>query len=193
MTSGGSSILNLGPDLKGPVAYSAKMFSASRLKIKQGPYQSAVPAVCTIESRHTFSSESNITFDGFQTRFKEKSMFNEGATWPFDVQIQGHSQSWQWRKGSKHQSTVGKFFGAMSTSKIGLWELIPVAGNHPPAAAFVPSGGNTLQDDAALGLFEFFGPASVGGLGDEFINVSVAVLLRIISQHYIGKLASMAG
>ena len=75
MTSGGTSCLELGPQLKGPVAYSAKMFSSSRLKIKEGPYQSATPPICTIESRHTFSSKSTISFGGFQWQFKEKSEF----------------------------------------------------------------------------------------------------------------------
>ncbi|KAL3606999.1 hypothetical protein FPOAC2_01973 [Fusarium poae] len=40
MTGGGTSVLELGPQFKGPVAYSAKMFSSSRLKIKEGPYES---------------------------------------------------------------------------------------------------------------------------------------------------------
>ncbi|ENH72783.1 hypothetical protein FOC1_g10013454 [Fusarium oxysporum f. sp. cubense race 1] len=138
MTSGGTSCLQLGPQLKGTVAYCAKMFSSSRLKIKEGPYASENLPICTIESRHTFSSKSTVTFDGFQANFAETS------------------QGW-------------------------------------PVATFEASGGNTFEDNAALGVFEFHGPAAVGQLGDIFANVSIAILLRIISQHYISRIAALAG
>ncbi|EWY80733.1 hypothetical protein FOYG_16661 [Fusarium oxysporum NRRL 32931] len=194
MTSGGTSCLELGPHLKGPVAYSAKMFSSSRLKIKEGPYASANLPICTIESRHTFSSKSAITFDGFQANFVETSMFNDGATWPFDVEVNGTSQRWQWRKKKAQQtSTLRQIVKAFSESDFGSWELVPVLGQGWPIATFEASGGNTFEDNAALGVFEFHGPAAVGQLGDIFANVSIAILLRIISQHYISRIAALAG
>ncbi|KAH7227081.1 uncharacterized protein BKA55DRAFT_584117 [Fusarium redolens] len=194
MTSGGTSCLELGPHLKGPVAYSAKMFSSSRLKIKEGPYASANLPICTIESRHTFSSKSTITFDGFQANFVETSMLNEGATWPFDVEVNGTPQRWQWRKmKTQESSTLGQIVEAFSESDLGSWKLVPVLGQGWPVATFEASGGNTFEDNAALGVFEFHGPAAVGNLGDFFTNVSIAILLRIISQHYISRIAALAG
>ncbi|KAH7182104.1 hypothetical protein DER46DRAFT_587843 [Fusarium sp. MPI-SDFR-AT-0072] len=194
MTSGGTSCLELGPQLKGPVAYSAKMFSSSRLKVKEGPYASANLPICTIESRHTFSSKSTITFDGFQANFVETSTFNDGATWPFDVEVSGTSQRWQWRKKKTQQtSTLRQIVEAFSESDLGSWELVPVLGQGWPIATFDASGGNTFEDNAALGVFEFHGPAAVGQLGDIPANVSIAILLRIISQHYISRIAALAG
>lgn len=194
MTSGGTSCLQLGPQLKGTVAYSAKMFSSSRLKIKEGPYASENLPICTIESRHSFSSKSTITFDGFQANFVETSMFNDGATWPFDVEVNGTSQRWQWRKKKAQQtSTLRQIVKAFSESDFGSWELVPVLGQGWPIATFEASGGNTFEDNAALGVFEFHGPAAVGQLGDIFANVSIAILLRIISQHYISRIAALAG
>ncbi|KAF4446847.1 hypothetical protein F53441_9551 [Fusarium austroafricanum] len=190
MTSGGTSVLELGPQLKGPVAYSAKLFSSSRLKIKEGPYESANLPICTIESRHTFSQKSTISFDGFQANFVETSLFNDGAKWPFDVEVSGISQTWQWRKRKpQNASTINKIIGAFSEDDLGAWDLITVSGEGP-AATFEPSGGNTFENNAALGVFEFHGPAAVGQLGDIFVNVSIAIFLRIISQHYIKKIAS---
>ncbi|KAI1018468.1 hypothetical protein LB503_005547 [Fusarium chuoi] len=194
MTSGGTSCLELGPQLKGPVAYSAKMFSSSRLKIKEGPYTSENLPICTIESRHIFSSKSTITFDGFQANFVETSMFNDGATWPFDVEVNGSSQGWQWRrKKTQKQSTMRQIVETFSESDFGSWELVPVLGQGWPIATFEAAGGNTFEDNAALGVFEFHGPAAIGQLGDIFINVSIAILLRIISQHYISRIAALAG
>ncbi|EXK46414.1 hypothetical protein FOMG_00136 [Fusarium oxysporum f. sp. melonis 26406] len=194
MTSGGTSCLQLGPQLNGTVAYSAKMFSSSRLKIKEGPYASENLPICTIESRHTFSSKSTITFDGIQANFVETSMFNDGATWPFDVEVNGTSQRWQWRKKKAQQtSTLRQIIKAFSESDFGSWELVPVLGQGWPIATFEASGGNTFEDNAALGVFEFHGPAAVGQLGDIFANVSIAILLRIISQHYISRIAALAG
>ncbi|RKL08334.1 hypothetical protein BFJ68_g9470 [Fusarium oxysporum] len=194
MTSGGTSCLQLGAQLKGTVAYSAKMFSSSRLKIKEGPYASENLPICTIESRHTFSSKSTITFDGFQANFVETSMFNDGATWPFDVEVNGTSQRWQWRKKKAQQtSTLRQIVKAFSESDFGSWELVPVLGQGWPIATFEASGGNAFEDNAALGVFEFHGPAAVGQLGDIFANVSIAILLRIISQHYISRIAALAG
>ncbi|KAF9777088.1 hypothetical protein IL306_004635 [Fusarium sp. DS 682] len=193
MTSGGTSCLELGPQLRGPVAYSAKMFSSSRLKIKEGPYESANLPICTIESRHTFSSKSTIIFDGFQANFVETSMFSDGVTWPFDVEVNGISQRWQWRKKkSPDTSTLKQIVNAFSESDLGGWELVPVSGQVWPMASFEPSGGNTFKDNTALGVFEFHGPAAVGQLGDIFANVSIAILLRIMSQHYISKIAALA-
>ncbi|KAF5611957.1 uncharacterized protein FSUBG_1984 [Fusarium subglutinans] len=194
MTSGGTSFLELGPHLKGPVAYSAKMFSSSRLKIKDGPYSSENLPICTIESRHTFSSKSTISFNGFQANFVETSMFNDGATWPFNVDVNGTSQRWQWRKKKTQQtSTLRQIVEAFSESDLGSWELIPVSGQGWPIATLHASGGNTFEDNAALGVFEFHGPAAMGQLGDIFANVSIAILLRIISQHYISRIAALAG
>ncbi|CZR35754.1 uncharacterized protein FPRO_00123 [Fusarium proliferatum ET1] len=194
MTSGGTSCLELGPQLKGPVAYSAKMFSSSRLKIKEGSYASENLPICTIESRHTFSSKSTITFDGFSANFVETSMFNDGATWPFDVDVNGTSQRWQWRKKKAQQaSTLRQIVEAFSESDFGSWELVSVLGQGWPIATFHASGGNTFEDNAALGVFEFHGPAAIGQLGDIFANVSIAILLRIISQHYISRIAALAG
>ncbi|EKJ68368.1 hypothetical protein FPSE_11376 [Fusarium pseudograminearum CS3096] len=193
MTSGGSSVLELGPQLKGPVAYSAKMFSSSRLKIKEGPYESGKQPMCTIESRHTFSQHSTISFNGFESKFKETSMFMEGASWPFDVDVNGQIQTWQWsKKQATSSSTIKKFFGSMSQSKLGSWELVPASGQGAPAASLEAAGGNTFEEDSALGEFMFYGPASVGQMGDIFVNVSIAVLLRIISQHYISRIAALA-
>ncbi|KAM0544237.1 hypothetical protein ACHAPJ_011926 [Fusarium lateritium] len=195
MTSGGTSCLELGPQLKGHVAYSAKMFSSSRLKIKEGPYQSGAMPICTIESRHTFGSKSNITFDGFQSNFVETSEFHEGATWPFEVMVNGQSQTWQWRKKkAESSSTLKRIIGSSSASgsKLGDWELVPTLGQGWPAASFEPSGGTTFDEDAALGVLEFHGPAAAGQLGDIFINVSIAIMLRIISQHYISRIAALA-
>ncbi|KAF5023429.1 hypothetical protein F66182_4529 [Fusarium sp. NRRL 66182] len=185
MTSGGTSCLELKPQLNGPVAYSAKMFSSSRLKIKEGPYESAPLPICTIESRHTFSSKSTVSFDGFQMNFKETSRFDEGATWPFEVEVNGRPQTWQWRK-----KTLA---GSSSQRKIGRWELVPVSGEDWSAATFEPSGGTTFDKDVELGVFQFHGPASTGQLGDIFANVGVAILLRILSQHYISRIATLAG
>ncbi|KAF4334928.1 hypothetical protein FBEOM_11224 [Fusarium beomiforme] len=194
MTSSGTSCLELGPQLKGPVAYSAKMFSSNRLKIKEGPYESANLLICTIESRNMFSSKSTVTFDGFQTNFVETSMFDDGATWPFDVEVNGISQRWQWRKKkTDERSTLKQIINAFSEGELGGWELVPVSGQGWPMAIFHPAGGNTFEDNAALGVFDFFGPAAVGQLGDIFTNVSIAILLRIISQHYISKIAALAG
>ncbi|KAF4429953.1 hypothetical protein FACUT_8993 [Fusarium acutatum] len=194
MTSGGTSCLELGPQLKGPVAYSAKMFSSSRLKIKEGPYASENLPYCTIESRHTFSSKSTITFDGFQVNLVETSLFNDGATWPFDVDVNGTPQRWQWRKKKAQQiPTLRQIVGAFSESNLGSWELVPILGQGWPIATFEASGGNTFENNAALGVFEFHGPAAVGHLGDILANVSIAILLRIISQHYISRIAAMAG
>nr|RBQ94407.1 hypothetical protein FVER53263_21127 [Fusarium verticillioides] len=194
MTSGGTSCLELSHQLEGPVAYSAKMFSSSRLKIKQGPYASENLPICTIESRHTFSSKSTITFDGFQANFVETSMFNDGATWPFDVDVNGTFQRWQWRKRkTQNTSTLRQIVEAFSDSDFGSWELVPVSGQGWPIATFEASGGNTFEDNAALGVFEFHGPAAVGQFGDTFANVSIAILLRIISQHYFSRIAALAG
>ncbi|QGI75145.1 hypothetical protein CEK25_000051 [Fusarium fujikuroi] len=194
VTSSGASCLELGPQLKGPLAYSAKMFSSNRLKIKEGPYASENLPICTIESRHMFSSKSTITFDGFQANFVETSVFNDGATWPFDVEVNGSSQGWQWRrKKTQKQSTVGQIVEAFSDSDFGSWELVPGLGQSWPMATFEATGGNTFEDNAALGVFEFHGPAAIGQLGDIFVNVSIAILLRIISQHYISRIAALAG
>jgi hypothetical protein len=194
MTSGGTSCLELGLQLKGPVAYSAKMFSSSRLKIKEGPYASENLPICTIESRHTFSSKSIITFNGFQASFVETSMFNDGATWPFDVEVNGTSQRWQWRKKKTQQtSTLRQIIEAFSDSDFGSWELVPDLGQGWPIATFEASGGNTFEDNAALGVFEFHGPAAVGNLGEILTNVSIAILLRMISQHYFSRIAALAG
>ncbi|KAF5649986.1 hypothetical protein F52700_425 [Fusarium sp. NRRL 52700] len=194
ITSSGASCLELGPQLSGPVAYSAKMFSSSRLKIKEGPYTSENLPICTIESRHTFSSKSTITFDGFQANFVETSMFNDGATWPFDVDVNGTSQRWQWRKKKTQQtSTLRQIVEAFSDSDFGSWELVPVFVQGWPLATFDASGGNTFEENAALGVFEFHGPAAIGQLGDIFTNVSIAILLRIISQHYFSRIAALAG
>ncbi|KAF5597954.1 hypothetical protein FPANT_3947 [Fusarium pseudoanthophilum] len=194
MTNGGTSCLELGPQLKGPVAYSAKMFSSSRLKIKEGAYTSEKLPICTIESRHTFSSKSTIAFDGFQANFVETSMFNDGATWPFDVEVNGTTQRWQWRKKKTQQtSTLRQIIEAFSDSDFGSWELISVLEQGWPIATFEASGGNTFEDNAALGVFQFHGPAAVGQLGDIFTNVSIAILLRIISQHYFSRIAALAG
>ncbi|KAG5746573.1 hypothetical protein H9Q69_006096 [Fusarium xylarioides] len=194
MISDGTSCLEIGPQLKGPVAYSAKMFSSSRLKIKEGPYVSEILPICTIESRHTFSSKSTITFDGFQANFVETSMFNDGAAWPFDVEVNGTSQRWQWRKKKRQQtSTLRQIVEAFSDSDLGSWELVPTLGQGWPIATFEASGGNTFKDNAALGVLQFHGPAAVGQLGDIFTNVSIAILLRIISQHYFSRIAALAG
>ncbi|KAL6920617.1 hypothetical protein FSHL1_004595 [Fusarium sambucinum] len=193
MTSGGTSVLELGPQFKGPVAYSAKMFSSSRLKIKEGPYESEKQPICTIESRHTFSQQSTISFNGFEYNFRETSMFMEGASWPFEVDVNGQVQTWQWRKRqTESSSTIKKFIGSMSQSKLGSWELVPASGQGTPAASLETAGGNTFEKDSALGEFIFYGPASIGQMGDIFINVSIAVLLRIISQHYISRIAALA-
>ncbi|KAJ4267078.1 hypothetical protein NW762_003176 [Fusarium torreyae] len=173
VTSGGTSCLELGPQLKGPVAYSAKMFCSSRLKIKEGPYQSGPMPICTIESRHTFSSKSTITFDGFQSNFVETSEFHEGATWPFEVMVNGQSQTWQWRKKKvESSSTLKRIVGSSSASgsKLGGWELVPTLGQGWPVATVEPSGGTTFNEDTALGVFEFHGPAATGQLGDTFTN-----------------------
>ncbi|KAF4497409.1 hypothetical protein FAGAP_6431 [Fusarium agapanthi] len=194
MTSGGTSCLQLGPQLKGTVAYSAKMFSSSRLKIKEGPYASENLPICTIESRHTFSSKSTITFNGLQANFVKTSMFNDGATWPFDVDVNGTSQRWQWRKKkTQRTSTLRQVVEAFSESDLGSWDLVPVSGQGWPIATFHASGGNTFEDNAALGVFEFNGPAAIGQLGDIFANVSIAILMRIISQYYISRIAALAG
>ncbi|KPA36783.1 hypothetical protein FLAG1_10426 [Fusarium langsethiae] len=178
---GGSSVLELGPQFKGPVAYSAKMFSSSRLKIKEGPYESG-------------KQPSTISFNGFESKFRETSMFMEGASWPFEVDVNGQTQTWQWRrKKAESSSTIKRFFGSMSQSKLGSWELIPASGQGAPAASLEAAGGSTSEPDSALGEFMFYGPASVGQVGDIFMNVSIAVLLRIISQHYISRIAASAG
>jgi len=44
-------------------------------------------------------------------------------------------------------------------------------GEGRPIATFHASGGNTFEDNAALGVFEFHGPAAIGQLGDIFANV----------------------
>ncbi|KAF4972881.1 hypothetical protein FSARC_652 [Fusarium sarcochroum] len=169
------------------------MFSSSRLMIKEGPYKSASTPICTIESRHTFSSKSTISFDGFQTLFVETSEFHEGATWPFEVEVNGHSQTWQWRRKKAQTScTLKRLIGSGSGNKFGSWELVVASNEGWPAATFEPSGGTTLEEDAALGVFEFHGPAAAGQLGDIFVNVGIAVMLRIISQHYISRIASLA-
>ncbi|RGP74491.1 hypothetical protein FLONG3_6050 [Fusarium longipes] len=194
MTSGGSSILELGPQFKGPVAYSAKMFSSSRLKIKEGPYESGKQPVCSIESRHTFSQQSTISFNGFESKFRETSMFMEGASWPFEVDVNGQVQMWQWRKRQGSSSlTIKNFFGSGSQSKLGSWDLIPASGQGPSVASFEAAGGSTSEQDAMLGEFMLRGPASVGQMGDIFVNVSIAVFLRIISQHYISRIAASVG
>ncbi|KAF5975616.1 hypothetical protein FCOIX_7657 [Fusarium coicis] len=194
MTNGGTSCVELGPQLKVSVAYSAKMFSSSRLKIKEGPYASENLPICTIESRHTFSSKSIITFNGFQANFVETSMFNDGATWPFDVEVNGTSQRWQWRKKITQQtSTLRQIIEAFSDSEFGSWELVPDLGQGWPIATFEASGGNTFEDNAALGVFEFHGPAAVGNLGEILTNVSIAILLRMISKHYFSRIAALAG
>ncbi|KAJ4014182.1 hypothetical protein NW752_005900 [Fusarium irregulare] len=194
ITGGGSSVLELGPQFKGPVAYSAKMFSSSRLKIKEGPYESGKEPICTIESRHTFSQKSTISFNGFQSQFTETSMFMDGASWPFEVDVNGQMQTWQWRKRqAESTSSLKRFFGSSSQSKFGSWDLIPASGQGPPAATFEAGGGNTSENDAAIGEYLFFGPAAVGQMGDIFINVSIAILLRIISQHYISRIAASVG
>ncbi|GKU21872.1 unnamed protein product [Fusarium langsethiae] len=181
MTGGGSSVLELGPQFKGPVAYSAKMFSSSRLKIKEGPYESG-------------KQPSTISFNGFESKFRETSMFMEGTSWPFEVDVNGQTQTWQWRrKKAESSSTIKRFFGSMSQSKLGSWELIPASGQGAPAASLEAAGGSTSEPDSALGEFMFYGPASVGQVGDIFMNVSIAVLLRIISQHYISRIAASAG
>lgn len=71
---------------------------------------------------------------------------------------------------------------------------MPVSGGDGnPAAVFEPTGGNTFEKDSDLGVFSFGGPAAQGELGDVFMNVVVAVMLRIISQHYIARIANLAG
>ena len=161
-----TSCLELGPQLKGPVAYSAKMFSSSRLKVKEGPWVSGQSPVCTIEARHPFSQKSTITFDGFQSKIKEKSQWHEGVAWPFDVSVNGRSQRWEWRKKkSNGSSTLKQFLGSVSERKLGTWELVSAGGRGQCAATFRAEGGNTFERDAALGYFEFQGPAANGGLG----------------------------
>lgn len=94
---------------------------------------------------------------------------------------------------TKSESALKAFRAAMSDRKFGSWVLVPVGGNGQPAATFSPTGSNTFEENVSLGFVEFHGPAAAGGLGDIFFNVAVAVLLRIISQHYISRIAAMAG
>lgn len=68
----------------------------------------------------------------------------------------------------------------------------PANVNGPVAASFSPAGGNTFEEDSALDLFELHGPAAAGVMGNVFVNISIAVLLRIISQHYISRIAALA-
>lgn len=188
-----TSCLELGPQHKGPVAYSAKMFSGSRLKVKEGPWTSNQSPVCTIEARHPFSQKSTISFNGFQSKIKETSQWHEGVAWPFDVDGGVQPQRWEWRKEStQNSSSLKRLIGMGSDKTLGTWKLVPAGGSGQPVATFQAGGGNTFEEDAALGYFQFHGPAANGGLGDVFNNVAIAVLLRIISQHYVGRLASLA-
>jgi hypothetical protein len=121
-------------------------------------------------------------------------MFMEGASWPFEVDVNGQVQMWQWRKRkAESSSAIKNFFGSGSQSKLGSWDLIPASGQGGSAASFEAAGGGTSEQDAALGVFMFHGPAAVGQMGDIFMNVSIAILLRIISQHYISRIAASVG
>ncbi|KAG8675892.1 hypothetical protein FPOAC1_001887 [Fusarium poae] len=101
-------------------------------------------------------------------------MFMEGASWPFEVDVNGQAQTWQWRKRqADSSSTIKMFIGSLSQSKLGSWELVPGSGQDTPAASLETAGGNTFEKDSALGEFIFYGPASVGQMGDNFINTRV--------------------
>ncbi|OAL00491.1 hypothetical protein IQ06DRAFT_293816 [Phaeosphaeriaceae sp. SRC1lsM3a] len=194
MSRAGTSVLNLGAQPNGSVAYSAKMGSATRLKIHDGSYNSSTSAmpVCNIESKNMFSSTTTISFANFSSSFKEVTMFHEGVAWPFEVDVNGSKQTWQWQRSSS-SSTMKHVISFISQSSFGRWELVPASGgNGNPAAVFEPAGGNMLKKDSDLGVFAFSGPAAEGQLGDVFMNVAVAVLLRIMSQHYIARIASLA-
>jgi len=196
MSRHGTSILNLGTQSTGPAAYSAKMGSSSRLMVHAGAYDSSLPSstipVCNIDSKHMFSQKTTISFANFSSPLKEVSMFQEGVSWPFEVEVNGNKQMWQWRK-PKSPSTIKHIIGSISQSKFGRWELVPASGgNGNPAAVFEPAGGNTFEKNSDLGVFSFRGSAAEGGLGDVFVNVVVAVLLRIMSQHYIARIVSLA-
>lgn len=197
MSSGGTSILCLGPQPNRDIFYSAKMFSVSRLKIKPGPYESGAPPLCTIESKHTFSNKTTISFTdngGYESFIKETSEFHEGAKWPFQVNVGGTMQEWAWRRRKSH-AAIKQIVGAPSQVKLGSWELVLKLDDGSfctPMATFEPAGGNTLEKNSELRVFEFHSHALTGGMGDLWTNVVIAVFLRIVSQHYISMLARLA-
>jgi hypothetical protein len=152
---------------------------------------SAIP-VCNIHSKHTFSQKTTISFANFSSSLKEVSMFHEGVSWPFEVEVNGDKQMWQWLR-PKSPSTIKHILGSISQGSFGRWELVPAfGGNGNPAAVFEPAGGSTFEKDSDLGAFKFRGSAAEGALGDVFMNVVVAVLLRIMSQHYIARFVNLA-
>lgn len=202
MSRGGNSILNLGVQPNGTAAYSAKMGSGNRLKVHFGPYNSsyASPAfpVCNIESKNTFSSKTTISFANFSSFLKKVSLFHEGVTWPFEVNVNGTKQMWQWQMWQSQKpesgSALERIVGSSSDYRLGSWKLVPASGGDGnPAAVFEPGSGSTMEEDSDLGMFEFRGPAAGGEMGDVFMNVVVAVLLRIFSQHYVILCAGLAG
>lgn len=193
----GTSYLNLGPSPSDFPVQSAKILSNSRLKIKQGPYQKGDDEVYLIKARHPFSQKSTISFAdgvGGDWKFREKSQWHEGVAWRFDVAVNGQPQQWEWRRiretpGGAIERLIGT---AKSHKTLGSWELVPSAGGHA-AARFISGGGDSFEDNADLGRVEYLGHAGNGGLGDVFFNVSVAVLLRIVSQHYLSRIDALGG
>jgi hypothetical protein len=187
-----TSCLELALEPNGPVAYSAKMNSGSKLSVQEGSWVSGQPSVCTIEARHSFSQKSTIAFNGFESKIKETSQWHEGVAWPFEVDVTGHLEQWEWRRVKvSSYATLKGFLGMGSAKKLGTWELMP-AGGGQVAATFTAEGGNTFQENAALGFVEFRGRALDGHMGMWFPNVVIAILLRIISQHYIASIAALA-
>ena len=193
MSRGGTNYLECGPRPQGEVAYSAKM-ATDKYKIKPGPYKQAFSTVCEFESKHFFSSKTFVKFEGFRSMLVETEEYYPESAWPVEVEVNGRTQSFHWKKRKIEGSLLKRIAGGASTRKFGDWEFQPVGA--PPGkdvlATFSGSGKEAFEDKADLGVFEFHGPAATGQLGDIFNSTAIATLLRIVGQHYVHRVAAKA-